>query len=128
MQLMTNNNILYTIRMMVLVMLFQLLSPAVFALVSDPVEKGHFSTICTMQGYKQLWIAPNDEKKDLDLSKLNCPYCLLNLGAVDGINSNTEYYLNLVDSFSDDLLTVQSKNQLEVLSKSLPIRAPPCLS
>ena len=128
MQLMTNNNILYTIRMMVLVMLFQLLSPAVFALVSDPVEKGHFSTICSMQGYKQLWIASNDEKKDLDLSKLNCPYCLLNLGALDGINSNTEYYLNLVDSFSDDLLVVQSKNQLEFLSKSLPIRAPPCLS
>ncbi len=124
MQLMTRKNIFHTVRMMVLVMLFQLFSPAVFALTSESKENGYFSILCTTQGYKQVWIALNDEK-DAEHTVFSCPYCSFSLNILDVINSNTGYYLDFVDGFTDDFLITQNKSQSEVLLKSLPIRAPP---
>ena len=128
MHLMTNKNTLHTIRMMVLVMLFQLFSPVAFALISDSKETGRFATLCTLQGYKQVWMESAAEQKDVETTELSCPYCLLNIGALDAINSNTKYPFDFSNDFSNDFLVVQNKAQSKVLLSSLSIRAPPCFS
>jgi len=125
--LITSKYIPRTIRVMILVMLFQSFSPIAFALTSEPNKDGRFSMFCTMQGYKQVWIASsnNQEKESVELATLNCPYCLLNIGEFDDIILDKEYHIDLVNTFMGSLLTSQSEFHSKVLLKSLPIRAPP---
>ncbi|MBT3276604.1 hypothetical protein [uncultured Candidatus Thioglobus sp.] len=126
MRLMTGKISLNAIRMTILVMLFQLLSPAASAFISDSKQNGHYSIICTTQGYQQVWIAQDNKQERSDTS--SCPVCLLTLGALDVISSNTEQLVSLTSGGVTHILTIQDNTQLNNLSKSFAIRAPPLFS
>ena len=128
MYLISNKNMPNTIRVLILVMLFQLLSPAVFALVSEPKKAGHFSTLCTLQGYKQIWVGSNDEQKESDSATLSCPYCLFNLSALDAISTQSIDSLNAPESYFYHVLISQDGTQTKSLLTFLLIRAPPYFS
>ncbi len=121
---MTNKNKLYAVRIVILVMLFQLFSSTVFALILQPDSKGYFPTVCTIQGYKQIWIE-TEEKDSIDSIVTSCPYCLFNAVDFDTIEADTKFYLDYKDSsiasFSSVTNTTLFKAELELLS----IRAPP---
>jgi hypothetical protein len=120
---MTNNNKIHNIRIMILVMLFQLLSPAVSALISDPEQGGQFSIVCTVQGYQKVWIASENKQEHSD--SINCPVCLLTQGSLDVINSDATYISGVINSHVTHVLTIQHAAQAKVWSSSFAIRAPP---
>ncbi len=121
---MANKNKLHAVRIVILVMLFQLFSSTVFALILQPDSKGYFSTVCTIQGYKQIWIE-TEEKDSIDSIVASCPYCLFNAVDFDTIETDTKFYLDYKDSsiasFSSVTNTTLFKAELELF----PIRAPP---
>ena len=126
MRLILGNKSQYAIRMTILVMLFQLLSPAVSALMAEPQKSGSFSTICTIQGYQQVWIETGGQP--LHAKTSNCPVCLLNLGSIDTINPRSEYRINMKNESVIHLLTIQSHTRLSNLFQAFAIRAPPLFS
>lgn len=111
----------------ILALLFQLFSPTIFALTTDSKQSGKFFTICTMQGYKQVWINLDDEQHDTNSVDLSCPYCLLNISILDVINTNTKYYFDSVDEYVYSSIVIQNNVQPKALLKFLAIRAPPYL-
>ncbi len=125
---MINKNRLNTIRIVILVMLFQLFSPTVFALKADPEQDGYFTKICTIKGVKQVLVYADNKQDSANIEALNCPYCLLNIATLDTIDSNKNYVINFVNDRLYDLLIVQDDIQSNILFKSFAIRAPPFLS
>ncbi len=123
----TKKNIVRTIYVVILVALFQLFSPTIFSLTVDFKQSGKFLTICTMQGYKQVWINSDDEQHDTDSVDLSCPYCLLNISVLDIINTNTKYYFDSVDEYVYSSIIIQNNVQSKMLLGFLTIRAPPYL-
>ncbi|MDC9715151.1 MAG: hypothetical protein PSN36_04965 [Gammaproteobacteria bacterium] len=123
-----NKNRVKTIYAVIFASLFQLLSSTVFALTLGSEQGGKYLTVCTMQGYKQIWVNADNEQHDTNSADLSCPYCLLNMGALDAINTNAEYYLNFSDEYTNSFITVQNTIQSKFLLKFLAIRAPPILS
>lgn len=126
MRLMMGNKSLYAIRMTILVMLFQLLSPAASALIAGSQENGKFAVVCTIQGYQQVWIEADNPPQHADT--LNCPICLLALSSLDVISPNTESAINRVDEGVIDTSAIQKNTQLSNLFQSFAIRAPPLFS
>ncbi len=120
----TNKNRLHTARIVILTLLFQLLSSSVFALVSTPQENESLLTICTAQGYKQVWVNLESEKKP-HFAASNCAYCLLNHIELDAIDLDLVRYLNFEDGLTDQFLTTQAPLSPIPSSKLLPIRGPP---
>ncbi|CAC9440756.1 hypothetical protein [uncultured Gammaproteobacteria bacterium] len=123
-----NKNRAKIIYAVIFVSLFQLLSSTVFALTLGSEQGGKYLTVCTMQGYKQIWVNADNEQHDTNSADLSCPYCLLNMGALDVINTNVEHYFNFSNEYTNSFTTVQNTLQSEVLLKFLAIRAPPILS
>lgn len=128
MHLFTNIKMVRVIRAVVLVMLFQTISPTVFALTSDPKQSGYTTTICTIYGYKQAWVSLDTVEKNREESisgTLNCPYCLLNLSLLDDINATPDTNFIFPENRSFGYISLQSEPQQKTRLKSLPIRAPP---
>ncbi len=126
MRLNMGNKSLYAIRMTILVMLFQFLSPAVLALMTESQKNGSFATICTIQGYQKVWIEADDEPAHS--KTLTCPVCLLSLGSLDTINPSNEYAINMKNEAVIHLLTIQSHARSNNLFQAFVIRAPPLFS
>ncbi|WPE16923.1 hypothetical protein [Candidatus Thioglobus autotrophicus] len=126
MRLMMGNKSLYAIRMTILVMLFQLLSPAASALIAESQKNGKFAVVCTIQGYQQVWIEANNPQKHSNT--LNCPICLLALSSLDVISPDTGRAINRVDEGVIYTSAIQKNTQLSNLSQSFAIRAPPLFS
>lgn len=126
MRLMMGNKSLYAIRMTILVMLFQLLSPAASALIAEPQENGKFAIVCTLQGYQQVWIEADNPQKHTN--PLNCPICLFALSSLDAISPNTERAITRVSEGVIYTLAIQKNTQLSNLFQSFAIRAPPLFS
>ncbi len=110
--------------MVILTMLLQSLLPLAFALTSTPQQNKSLVTVCTMQGYKQIW-TNLETKNNPDSTTISCPYCLLNHIELDAIDTELGYYFNSVDSFTDGFLIAQTNHYPRTLSKGLSIRAPP---
>ncbi|MDC0388585.1 hypothetical protein OAM53_00910 [Candidatus Thioglobus sp.] len=126
MRLMMGNKSLYAIHMTILVMLFQLLSPAASALISESQGNGKFAVVCTIQGYQQVWIGDDNTPQHADNS--NCPICLLALSSLDVISPNTESVNKRFDEGVIDTSAIQKNTQLSDLFQSFAIRAPPFFS
>jgi hypothetical protein len=122
-----SKNRIRIIYVIILALLFQLFSPTIFALTTDFKQSGKLFTICTMQGYKQVWINLDDEQHGTNSVDLSCPYCLLNISVLDAINTNTKYYFNPVDEHVYSSIVIQNNIQPKALLKFLAIRAPPYL-
>lgn len=120
----TNKNILYTARIVTLAMLFQLLSSSIFALVSTPQETKNLLTVCTTQGYKQIWVNLESESNP-ESSVVSCPYCLFNHIELDAINTNLVRYLNSKDALTDRFLVTQDSLSPLLYAELLSIRGPP---
>ncbi len=123
----TNKNRVCTIYVLILATLFQLFSPTIFALTADFKQSGKFFTICTMQGYKQVWINSDDEQHNPSSVDLSCPYCLLNISVLDIIDTNVKYYFDSVNEYVYSFIVIQNNVQSKTLLKFLAIRAPPYL-
>ena len=117
---------LYAIRMTILVMLFQLLSPAASALIAEPQKNGKLAIVCTLQGYQKVWIETDNPQKHSNA--LTCPVCVLALSSLDAISPNTERTMNRVDEAVIYTLAIQKNTQLSNLFQSFVIRAPPLFS
>ena len=115
------------IYVIILLLLFQLFFPTIFALTTDSKQSGKLFTMCTMQGYKQVWINLDDERHGTNSVDLTCPYCLLNMSVSDVINTNTKYYFDPVDEYVYSSIVIQNNVQPKALLKFLAIRAPPYL-
>ncbi|SFV88111.1 hypothetical protein MNB_SUP05-SYMBIONT-5-273 [hydrothermal vent metagenome] len=107
-------------------MLFQVFVPTVFALTFEEKQSGKSFTVCTMQGYKQIWI-DSEEKQDTNSATWECAYCLLNISALDAVNLDASYALNFSNERIYTFTTVQNNIQSKTLFRFLAIRAPPLI-
>ncbi len=120
----TNKNKVNAIYIVILAMLFQVFVPTVFALTFEEKQSGRSFTVCTIQGYKQIWV-DLDEKRDTNSTTLECAYCLLNISALDAVNFDTSYALNFLNEHIYTFTTIQNNIQSKTLFRFLAIRAPP---
>ena len=119
-----------TTRFVLALMLLQLFSPVAFSLTGSAEKSGHFSVVCTTQGYQTVWIeTPSNNQPAELLSSAHCPYCLLN----EETDNADLYVLSAAAT-----LTVQDV-EVSILADSnaqpsdsylnlFPIRAPPSLN
>lgn len=117
-------NRIKTVYAVIFFTLCQLLSSTVFALTFESEQGGKYLTVCTMQGYKQVWV-DLEEKQDTNVATLECAYCLLHISALDAINLDTSYGLIVSNERIDALTTIQNNIQSKMLCSFLAIRAPP---
>jgi len=123
----TNKNKVNAIYIVILAMLFQVFAPTVFALTSETQQTGKFFTVCTMQGYQQVWVDLEDEQHDTNLVGSECLYCSLNISTLDAINLDITYYFNFLDEYAPSFTTLQNNIQSKTLFRFLAIRAPPLI-
>lgn len=90
----------------------------------DTKKNGYYSTVCTFQGYKQVWIN-EDSQNNNDFVVLDCPYCLSNFSELDAIDKDLENYFVFLNDLSDNLSITRNQIQSDVLLKSFTIRSPP---
>jgi len=114
---------MHNIRLIILVMLFQLFSPSISALVTATDKGGDFLTLCTIQGYQQV-LVDKDTGQD-DTSASNCIYCLLTLGTLDVFNLNKSFAFSILETEQQVALISHRSLWLNNFFDTLPIRAPP---
>ncbi|MBT3309860.1 MAG: DUF2946 family protein [Gammaproteobacteria bacterium] len=116
---------LQSARVVLWVLLLQLISPAVYALVSEPEPNGYLTTYCSVQGTQMVWVEFEEEQSGSFVADIECPYCLLNLFSADSMAATSAQLLHrleathVVDLPSQE--SIHSSNYLQLL----PIRAPP---
>lgn len=125
MRLIADKDSIRIARTVLWVMLFQLFSPAILATTSEPEQNGYLATLCTVQGYKTVWVYLDDDESNEVASTFECPYCFFNLVSSDIINLEADTLFELLDVHQNDIPTIQKNFQSGVLLESLPIRGPP---
>ena len=119
-----------TTRFVLALMLLQLFSPVAFSLTGSAEKTGHFSVVCTTQGYQTVWIESNSTKQPLELfSSAHCPYCLLNEETDNADLYALSAAVTLAVQAVELSVLADSNTQLtDIYLNLFPIRAPPGLN
>lgn len=119
-----------TTRFVLVLMLLQLLSPAAFSLTGSVEKTGHFSVVCTTQGYQTVWIDTTSSKQPLELlNTAHCPYCLLNEEANNADLHTSSAFATLAIQPVELYVWADANIQPSGIYANLfPIRAPPGLN
>ncbi len=124
----TNNTKLFLARVVLLVLLFQLFTPSISVAVTKTNNDGYFSQVCTLQGFKQIWIQADNQDNQGSLIVSDCPYCLLSIFEVDAIEQTTQFFSIPVNKVFENTKVVQSSIHRDAKLKIFAIRAPPYIS
>ncbi len=116
-----------TTQILVFVFLFNIFSPAALALVEKNQNNGHFSIVCSLEGYKKIWINSNTENNNTNNSVVSCPYCLTNYDTNDILLSVVFVFGLQHDNGLDTTInkTIVSINNISNLTT---IRSPPSIT
>lgn len=116
---------LRSVQALLWVLLFQFLSPALYALTTDPEPNGYLATLCTIEGYQKVWIDLDGEPDGSDSVHFECPSCLFNLISSDIAGTTLQPLLAYNASKYSYFSTDQQHPLGQSLLNSLHIRAPP---
>lgn len=127
MRLITDKDSIRIAQTVLWVMLFQLWSPAILATTSEPDHSGYFETLCTIQGYKTVWVDIDGEQDNKISTVFECPYCLFNLSSIDTLNLNDCTLPAFIGNNQYDSCDIKIGFRSDVLLGSQYIRGPPLI-
>lgn len=114
--------------MVLLVLLFQLFTPSISIAVAKTSDDGYFSQVCTLQGFKQIWIQADNHPSQDSLVVSDCPYCLLSAFEFDATEQTTQLFSISGNKLLENTKDIQSSIQTNAKLKIFAIRAPPYIS
>jgi len=127
MRLIAHKNSIRVARTILWAMLFQFFSPAILAATSEPDNTGYFETLCTIQGYKTVWVDVGSDQDNKIATVFECPYCLFNLASIDVLNLESWTHPTFVGNHQYGSSDVQIGFRSDILLDSQYIRGPPLI-